>query len=138
FFSGAHTAGFTPSDTPSLLQVLNGFATLGNGGVPVTSSGGIVPTLSNVITGDLAVAKPLADTVTALAVTLPQYNAQLFTSQLQAGNPIGAIGLPIAADAGLIPWTVLVGGIFPVVGAVATTVTQVAQLTGLEPNPPAP
>jgi PE-PPE domain len=134
--SGLNTHGLTPSPTPSVLQLLAGFATLGNAGVPVSSSGGVVPTLSSVISNDLAVAKPIGDTALALTGTLPQYDAQLFVSQLQAGNPINAVGLPIAADVGL-PFALTIDGVFPVVGAVATTVTQLAQLTGLQPNPPA-
>jgi hypothetical protein len=134
--SGLNTHGLTPSPTPSVLQLLAGFATLGNAGVPVSSSGGVVPTLSSVISNDLAVAKPIGDTALALTGTLPQYDAQLFVSQLQAGHPINAVGLPIAADVGL-PFALTIDGVFPVVGAVATTVTQLAQLTGLQPNPPA-
>jgi hypothetical protein len=127
--SGLHTFGLTPSDTPSLLQLVAAFGTLGNAGVPVTS------TSTSVLANDLALGKPLADTLAALAVTLPQYDVQLFTSQLAAGNVLNAVGLPIAADVGLVPVTLLVGGLLPIVGAAAGTVTQLAEITGLEPNP---
>lgn len=46
---------------------------------------------------------PLADLITALTVTLPTYNFTVFLDQLEAGNLIEAIGLPIAADLALIP-----------------------------------
>lgn len=137
FLAGLHTVGLTPSDNPSLLQLLAGFATLGNASVPVSSSGGILNTLTSVVSNDLAVVKPFADTALALGVSLPNYDAELFTSQLKAGNLVNAIGMPIAADFTLVPYALLVGGIFPVVNAAAATVTQLAELTGLEPNPTA-
>jgi hypothetical protein len=135
FFKGAHTAGYSSTDNPSLLQLAAGFATLGNAGVPVSSSGGVVNTLASVVSNDLAVVKPLTDTALAIGASLPNYDAQLFTSQLKGGNLLSAIGLPIAADFALVPYALLVGGIFPVVGAAATTVTRLAELTGTEPNP---
>jgi PE-PPE domain len=127
--SGLNTVGLTASATPSLPQLLAGLAAIGNAGVPVTS------TSSSVLANDLALGKPLADTPTALAVTLPQYDAQLFVKQLQAGNLLNAVGMPIAADLALVPYTLLVGGLFPIVGAAAGTLTQLAEITGLEPNP---
>ncbi len=136
--AGLHTIGDTPSNNPSLLQLVAAFSTLGNEGVPVTSTGGILNTLTNVVSGDLAVGKPIADTVQTIAETLPEYDAQLFTSQLQAGNLLNAIGMPIAADLALVPYALIFGAVFPIVGAAASTVTQLAELTGLEPNPTDP
>jgi PE-PPE domain len=137
FLSGINTLGWTPSPTPSLTELLGAFAIVGNNGLPVSSSDPLT-TLSNVASYDLASLRPLADTVTAFTVTLPQYNAQVFTSQLAAGNPLGAVGLPLAVDLGLAPWTLATGVVFPALEAVATTVTQVGQLTGLVPNPSPP
>jgi hypothetical protein len=59
----------------------------------------------------------------------------LFTSQLAAGHLLNAIGMPIAADFALVPYALIVGAVFPIVGAVASTVTQLAELAGLRPNP---
>jgi hypothetical protein len=132
--AGLHTFGLTPSNNPSLLQLLAGFSTLGNEDVPVTSSG-VVNTLTGVVSNDLAVALPLADTALAIGASLPQYDAQLFVSQLHAGNLLNAIGMPIAADLALAPYALIVGTAFPIVGAVASTVTQLAELVGLVPNP---
>jgi len=135
FLSGMYTVGWTASPTPSLLQLLAGFATLDNAGVPVTPTGGIVKTLTSVVANDIAVVRPLADTASAIGVSLPQYNKQLFTSQLRAGHPVKAVGMPIAADFALVPFALISGAVFPIVGAVASTVTQLAQLAGLDPNP---
>lgn len=52
---------------------------------------------------------PLADTFTALTVTLPVYNLTVFLDQLESGNLVEAIGLPIAADMALIPIAVALG-----------------------------
>ncbi len=137
FLAGFNTVGFTPSKNPSLLQLLAGFSAFGNGGVPVSSTGGIVNTLTSVVSNDIAVALPLADTALAIGASLPEYDAQLFTSQLRAGHLLNAVGMPIAADVALVPYALIVGAAFPIVGAVATTVTQLAELAGLEPNPAA-
>lgn len=52
---------------------------------------------------------PLADVFTALTVTLPAYNLSIALDQLAAGDLIGAIGLPIAADMALIPLAIGLG-----------------------------
>jgi hypothetical protein len=134
--AGLHTIGDTPSNSPSLLQLLAGFATLANAGVPVSSSG-IVNTLTSVVSNAIAVALPLADTALAIGASLPAYDAQLFVSQLRAGNLLNAIGMPIAADFALVPYALIFGAVFPVLGAVANAVTQLAELAGLQPNPAA-
>jgi hypothetical protein len=59
---------------------------------------------------------PMADMALTLGVSLPSYNVNLFLGGIQtalAGNPFGlveAIGLPIAADMGLVPLALLLGG----------------------------
>ena len=134
--AGLNTLGLTPSANPSLLQLVAAFAAFGNAGVPVSAT-----SVGSVITGAasslLGIGEGLAATVQALAVSLPQYDAQLFTSQLQAGHLLNAIGMPIAADLALAPYALIYGAAFPVITAVATTVTQLAELAGLEPNPAA-
>jgi hypothetical protein len=127
FLAGANTVGWTPSATPSLLQLVDAFAIIGNSGTPVTPA--------NLGSSLLTLPKVLADTATTLAVDLPRYDAQLFTSQLASGNVLNAVGLPIAADLGVAPFVLLAGGLFPIAEAVATPVTQLAQLIGLVPNP---
>jgi hypothetical protein len=50
------------------------------------------------LSADYAALVPLADTVNALTTTLPAIDASLFIDQLDAGNLLGAIGDPIAAE----------------------------------------
>lgn len=127
FLSGLSTVGFTPSATPSLQDLLNTFAIIANTGSPVTPA--------NFGSQLLSLPKVLADTGTALTATLAQYDAQLSSSQLASGNPNNAVGLPIAADLGVIPFVAVVCAVFPVLEAAATTVVQAEQLVGLVRNP---
>ncbi len=133
-FGDFATLGLTPSNHPTLLQLMAAFATLGNSGVPVSASGGILNTLTSVVSGDLAVGKPLADVAATIGASLPKYDAELFTSQLAAGNFQGAVAMPIAADFAMVPYALMIGA-FPVVETLATTVTKLAEATGLEANP---
>jgi len=52
---------------------------------------------------------PLADMLTALTVTLPAYNLTVFLDQLESGNLLEAVALPIAADMALIPIALALG-----------------------------
>jgi len=91
-----------------------------------------------VVSNDIAVVRPLVDTAVAIGVSLPKYDAQLFNSQLAAGHLLNAVAMPIAADVALVPLALIEGAVFPIVAAAATTVTQLAELAGLQPNPTDP
>jgi hypothetical protein len=45
---------------------------------------------------------PPLDVATALFITLPEIDYNVFTTELAAGNPIDAIGIPLAADLGIL------------------------------------
>ena len=47
---------------------------------------------------------PPIDVATAVLLTVPQLDYQMFTAELAAGNVVDAIGIPIAADLGLLPF----------------------------------
>jgi hypothetical protein len=49
-----------------------------------------------------SVALPTADIINALVTSVPSYDASLITDNLASGNLQDALGLPIAADAGLV------------------------------------
>ncbi|WP_024440223.1 PE-PPE domain-containing protein [Mycobacterium sp. UM_WGJ] len=54
---------------------------------------------------------PPLDVLSALLITLPQYNYDVFMSELADGNLLDAIGIPLAADIGLLPLAVI-GALF--------------------------
>lgn len=61
----------------------------------------IVNAFSGSLASAYAVLLPTADIANALLTTLPAYSAQIFLSELQDGNVLDAIGLPVAASVGL-------------------------------------
>ncbi|MFZ0716577.1 PE-PPE domain-containing protein [Mycobacterium sp.] len=46
---------------------------------------------------------PPFDVAEALFITLPEIDYNVFTTELAAGNPVDAIGIPLAADLGILP-----------------------------------
>jgi PE-PPE domain-containing protein len=50
---------------------------------------------------------PLLDVATALFVTLPEIDYNVFTSEIADNNLVDAIGIPIAADIGILPLALL-------------------------------
>ncbi len=104
----AHTFGLTPSDTPTLSELLGAGATYFNGDVPLTpidysSLTDIVNGLTQVVSTDASTVLPFFDTALALGVSLPNYDITLFEQGLEAGNLVAALGDPIAADIGILP-----------------------------------
>lgn len=61
----------------------------------------VVNALTSAFSSSYATLLPTADIVTSLGVNMPAYDASLFAQNLFT-NPIDAIGLPIAADTGLV------------------------------------
>lgn len=72
---------------------------------------------------------PIADTVNAVPTSLPAFDVGTFVDQLEAGNLIGAIGDPVAADIALVPFALFLG-LGPIVDAVEGTLLNI---TGLIP-----
>jgi hypothetical protein len=87
----------------------------------------IVNDFTSTISADYAALLPIADTINALTTTLPAYDASLFVDQLEAGNLLGAIGDPIAADVALIPFAIFLGA-GPITDAVEGTLLNIADL----------
>ncbi|QZA06483.1 PE-PPE domain-containing protein [Mycolicibacter heraklionensis] len=54
---------------------------------------------------------PPLDMLSAVLFTLPQYNYEIFMSELADGNLLDAIGIPLAVDIGLLP-LIVVGALF--------------------------
>jgi hypothetical protein len=84
--------------------------------------------LSATLSADYATLVPVADTVNALLTSLPAYDLNLFTDQLEAGNPLAAVGDPIAADRALVPFAFGYGAAAPVLEAAAGTLINLVDL----------
>lgn len=54
---------------------------------------------------------PPLDMLSAVLFTLPEYNYEIFASEFADGNLLDAIGIPLAADLGLLP-LIIVGALF--------------------------
>lgn len=91
----------------------------------------IINMLSATLSADYAALLPVADSVNALFTSLPAYNLSLFMDNLEAGDLIGAIGEPIAADVGLIPFLGVLEAGAPIAIAIAGTLVNFADLIGL-------
>ena len=87
----------------------------------------LVNDFTSTLSADYASLLPIADTINALTTTLPAYDASLFVDQLEAGNLLGAIGDPIAADVALIPFAIFLGA-GPITDAVDGTLLNIADL----------
>jgi hypothetical protein len=61
-------------------------------------------------------------------LTAPSYDINLFTDQLEAGNLLGAVGDPIAADIALVPFAIGYGAAAPILEAVGGTLLNLVDL----------
>jgi len=87
----------------------------------------IINDLSATLSADYAALLPIADTVNALTTSLPSFDVSVFLDQLEAGNLIGAIGDPIAADVALVPFALFLG-LGPLADAVEGTLLNIMGL----------
>ena len=63
---------------------------------------GLVDTFTKALATSYATLLPTADIVSFLLTTLPAYNVSLVLGEVASGNLVDAVGLPIAADTGLL------------------------------------
>ncbi|WP_343602550.1 PE-PPE domain-containing protein [Mycobacterium sp.] len=102
---------------PTLIQALEALAA---GTAPLSLTDVVsqltdgVKSLTDTITGDYAVLLSIADTLTTLLVNLPVDDAALFVEELQAGNLLDAIGLPVATTLGLGTFDIYQGIVLPI------------------------
>jgi len=126
----AYTSGLIDTLQPTTLELTQ--ALLG-GSFPVSDVtllsplNDIINDLTSTVAADDAALLPIADTINALTTTLPAFDASLFTDQLAAGDLLGAIGDPIAADFAVVPFAISLG-VGPIVDAVEGTVLNFANL----------
>jgi len=117
----------TTSATSVVADLSTGLSTLASD--PASSLTDLVNTLSAVASTAYGVLLPTADTVNALLTSLPAYDASLFVDNLQAGNLLDAVGLPIAANMGV---GTFAGGL-EFVGILDAATTIIGDLASLAP-----
>jgi hypothetical protein len=122
--------GFAP-ENPSFDDVVEGL--LKFAGFPVSEvtlsspPTDIINMISSTLAYDYSTLLPAADMVNALSTSLPAYGANIFADQLQAGNLLDAIGLPLAAYTALVPYDLLLG-VAPALFATIGTLDNFAEL----------
>ncbi len=139
-----HILGFTDATNisqllnfPALLELarngLNGAVGFPTPDVSLFSSSPteIVNDISATLSADYASLVPIADTVNTLVTTVPSLFTSFATEQLADGNLANAVGEPIAAGIGLVPFALLFGAGIPIAEAVGGTLVNVADLIGL-------
>ncbi|HEX7321368.1 MAG TPA: PE-PPE domain-containing protein [Mycobacterium sp.] len=94
----------------------------------------IINDLSGTTGYDISSLDSFPAAINALLTSLPAYDVSLFTDELQSGNLLDAIGLPLAADLVLIPTALGFGVAGPIIGAAGTAVNLADLIPGLETN----
>jgi len=96
-----------------------------------SSAGGALPSFTDIVNGlssavsqGYATLLPTADIITSLLLNMPAYDISLFTENLFS-NPLDAIGLPLAADTGLL--TLAAGIEFMVLQETASSISTTLQ-----------
>jgi hypothetical protein len=87
----------------------------------------IINDISSTLSYDYSSLLPLADAINASLTSLPAYDADIFASQLEAGNLLDAIADPLSANTALVPFDLLLGAGIPLFAAVGT-VANLAEL----------
>jgi hypothetical protein len=125
FADSIYTTGFAP-ENPSFTDIIDGF--LKFAGFPLSdvtlssSPTEIVNDISATLSYDYSSLLPLADAINVLLTSLPAYDANIVTDQLDAGNLLGAILDPMSANTALVPYDVLFGAESALFGALGTAV----------------
>jgi PE-PPE domain len=125
FVNAIYTHGFAPAD-PSFSEFLDGF--LKFVGFPVSDvtlsspPADIINDISATVSNEYSSTLPFVDSINALLTSLPAYDAAIFTDQLDAGNFLGALLDPIAADTALVPYDLILGVAQPLFATIGTAV----------------
>jgi hypothetical protein len=125
FANSLYTVGAAPED-PSFTDVVDGLLKLV--GFPVSdvtlssSPTDIVSDITSTLSYDYSSLQPLADAIKDSLTSLPAYDANIATDQLDAGNFLNAILDPSSANTALVPYDLLVGAEVPLFAALGTFV----------------
>jgi PE-PPE domain len=130
FANAWYTLGFAP-ENPSFTDVVDGL--LKYVGFPVSdvtlssSPTDIINDISATLSYDYSATLPFADAINVLLTSLPAYDANIFTDQLDAGNLLNAILDPMSANTALVPHDLLLGAA-PALIATLGTFVNLAEL----------
>ena len=125
FADALHTIGVAP-ENPSFTDVVDGL--LKYVGFPVSdvtlssSSTDIINDISATLSYDYSATLPFVDAINAALTSLPAYDANIFTDQLDAGSLLGAILDPSSANTALVPYDLLLGAADALFGTLGTAV----------------
>ncbi|MGA9490431.1 MAG: PE-PPE domain-containing protein [Mycobacterium sp.] len=125
FENSLYTIGVAPQD-PSFSDVIDGLLKLV--GFPVSdvtlssSPTDIMSDISSTLSYDVSSLTPLADAIKDLLTSLPAWDANIVTDQLEAGNFLASILDPTSADTALVPYDLIAGAEVPLFAALGTFV----------------
>jgi PE-PPE domain len=125
FADSLYTVGVAPED-PSFTDVIDGLLKLV--GFPVSdvtlssSPTDIMNDISSTLSYDVSSLTPLADAIKDAFTSLPAYDANIATDQLDAGNFLNAILDPSSANTALVPYDLIAGAEVPLFAALGTFV----------------
>jgi hypothetical protein len=125
FANALSTIGFAP-ENPSFTDVVDGLLKLL--GFPVSDvtlsspPADIINDISSTLSNDYSSLLPLADSINVLLTSLPAYDANIFTDQLDAGNLLGAILDPMSANTALVPYDLILGLAQPLIATLGTAI----------------
>ncbi|HUB54437.1 MAG TPA: PE-PPE domain-containing protein [Mycobacterium sp.] len=125
FANSLYTVGDAP-ENPSFTDAIDGLLKLL--GFPVSdvtlssSPTDIINDLSATLSNDYSATLPFADAINVLLTSLPAYDANIVTSQLDAGNLLGAILDPMSANTQLVLNDLVLGVAQPLVATLGTAV----------------
>jgi PE-PPE domain len=125
FANALYTHGFAP-ENPSFTDVIDGLLKLG--GFPVSdvtlssSPTDIANDIDATLSYDYSSMHALGDSIDVLLNSLPAYDANIVTDQLDAGNFLGAILDPMSANTALVPYDLILGVVQPLFATLGTVV----------------
>jgi hypothetical protein len=125
FADALYTFGVAP-ENPSFTDVIDGL--LKYSGFPVSDvtltspPTEIINDISATLSYDYSSLLPVADAINVSLTSLPAYDANIVTDQLDAGNLLGAILDPMSANTALVPTDLLLGAASALFAALGTAV----------------
>jgi PE-PPE domain-containing protein len=130
FANSLYTIGFAPGN-PSFTDSVDGLLKLL--GFPLSDvtlsspPADIINDIGATLSNEYSATLPFVDAINVLLTSLPAYDANIFTDQVDAGNFLNAILDPISADTALVPYDLILGAA-PALVATLGTVVNLAEL----------